>query len=64
MADDIAEEIRPYVHEILRIVLNVKGKTLRELNKLVGQTNVSATSEIAPSEPIIDESLPECTGTA
>ncbi|EPE24788.1 hypothetical protein GLAREA_08641 [Glarea lozoyensis ATCC 20868] len=27
-------------------------------------TDVSATSEIAPSEPIIDESLPECTGTA
>jgi hypothetical protein len=36
MADDIIEQIRPHVHEILRIVLDVKGGTLRELNELVG----------------------------
>ena len=35
MVDDIIEQIRPYVHEILRIVLDVKGRTLRELNELV-----------------------------
>lgn len=46
MADDIAEEIRPYVHKILRIVLNVKGKTLRELNELVGQTSEFETQSI------------------
>jgi hypothetical protein len=39
MADDIIEQIRPYVHEILRIVLDVKGRTLRELNELVGKTS-------------------------
>jgi hypothetical protein len=38
MADDIIEQIRPYVHEILRIVLDVKCRTLRELNELVGKT--------------------------
>jgi hypothetical protein len=39
MADDIIEQIRPYVHEILRIVLDVKGRNLRELNELVGKTS-------------------------
>ena len=39
MADDIVEENRPHVHEILRVVPKVKGKTLREFNELVGQTS-------------------------
>jgi hypothetical protein len=39
MADDIIEQIRTHVHEILRIVLDVKGGTLRELNELVGKTS-------------------------
>jgi hypothetical protein len=39
MDDDIVEEIRPYIQEILHIVLSVKGKTLREFNELVGQTS-------------------------
>jgi hypothetical protein len=38
MADDIIEQITPHIHEILRIVL-VKGRTLRELNELVGKTS-------------------------
>jgi hypothetical protein len=38
MADDIIEQIMPHIHEILRIVL-VKGRTLRELNELVGKTS-------------------------
>jgi hypothetical protein len=36
MADDIAEQIKPHVREILRIF---KGRTLGELNKLVAQTS-------------------------
>jgi hypothetical protein len=39
MADDIIEQIRPHIHEILRIVLDVEGRTLRELNELVGETS-------------------------
>lgn len=39
MANDIVEQIRPHIHEILRIVLDVKGRTLRELNELVGKTS-------------------------
>ena len=39
MADDIIEQIRPYLHEILRIVPDVKGRNLRELNELVGKTS-------------------------
>jgi hypothetical protein len=35
IADGIIEQIRPYVHEILRIVLDVKGRNLRELNELL-----------------------------
>ena len=38
MADNIIEQITPHIHEILRIVL-VKGRTLRELNELVGKTS-------------------------
>ena len=38
MADDIIEQITPHIHEILRIVL-VKGRTLRELNELVGKSS-------------------------
>ncbi len=39
MADDIVEQIRPHIHEILRVVLDAKGKTLRELNELVGKSS-------------------------
>ena len=39
MADDIIKQIRPHIHEILRIVLDVEGRTLRELNELVGETS-------------------------
>ena len=39
MADDITKGIRPYINEILRIVLSVRGKTLRELNEVVGKTS-------------------------
>ena len=35
----IIEQIRPHIQEVLRIVLDNQGRTLRELNKLVGQTN-------------------------
>jgi hypothetical protein len=38
MADDIIEQITPHIYEILRIVL-VKGRSLRELNELVGKTS-------------------------
>jgi hypothetical protein len=39
MDDDTNTQISPYVREILRIVLDVKGRTLRKLNELVGQTS-------------------------
>jgi hypothetical protein len=39
ITNDIIELIRPYIHEILRIVLDAKGRTLRELNKLVGKSS-------------------------
>ena len=39
MADDIDEQVTAHICEILRLVLNVKGKTLQNLNKLVGQTS-------------------------
>jgi hypothetical protein len=39
MTDDIIELIRPHIHEILRIVLDAKGRTLRELNELVGKSS-------------------------
>jgi hypothetical protein len=33
MDDDTNTQIAPYVREILRIVLDVKGRNLRELNE-------------------------------
>ena len=39
MADDIIEQISPHIREILRIVRDVRGRRLRELNELVGQTS-------------------------
>ena len=39
MADDIIEQIRPHIQEVLRIVLDNQGRTLHELNELVGQTS-------------------------
>jgi hypothetical protein len=38
MADSVAEQIKAHIHEILRLVHDSKGRTLRELNKLVEQT--------------------------
>jgi hypothetical protein len=35
MADDIDEQATAHIREILRPVLDVKGKTLRNLNELV-----------------------------
>jgi hypothetical protein len=37
MDDDTNTQIAPYVREILRIVRDVQGRTLRKLNELVGQ---------------------------
>jgi hypothetical protein len=39
MADDIDEQVAAHIREILRLVLDVKGKTLHQLNELVGQTS-------------------------
>jgi hypothetical protein len=39
MADDVIEQVKAYIQEILRLVLDAKGRTLRELNELVGQTS-------------------------
>jgi hypothetical protein len=39
MADDIDEQATAHIREILRLVLDVKGKTLRKLNEVVGQTS-------------------------
>ena len=39
MADDIHEQVTAHIYEILHLVYGVKGKTLRKLNKLVGQTS-------------------------
>ncbi len=39
MTDDIVEQIRLHIYEILRIVLDAKGRTLRELNELVGKSS-------------------------
>jgi hypothetical protein len=43
MADDIDEQVTAHIREILRLVLDVKGKTLRKLNELVGQTSKFAS---------------------
>ncbi|TVY71303.1 hypothetical protein LSUE1_G004472 [Lachnellula suecica] len=50
MADDIVEQLRPHIHEILRIVL-VKGRTLRELNELVGKSIGTLQSSKAADLP-------------
>jgi len=39
MADDTTEQIKAYIRETLRLALNVKGGSLRELNDLVGKTS-------------------------
>jgi hypothetical protein len=39
MADSVDEQIKAHIHEILRLVSDAKGRTLRELNKLVGETS-------------------------
>ena len=39
MADDIDKQVTAHIREILRLVLDVKGKTLRKLNELVGRTS-------------------------
>ena len=39
MADDIDEQVTAHIREILHLVHSVKGKTLRKLNELVGQTS-------------------------
>ena len=39
MADEINEQVTAHIREILHLVHGVKGKTLRKLNELVGQTS-------------------------
>jgi len=39
MTNDIDEQITAHIRKILHFALNVKGMTLRKLNKLVGQTS-------------------------
>jgi hypothetical protein len=39
MADGIDEQVIAHIREILRLVLNVKGETLQQLNEVVGQTS-------------------------
>lgn len=39
MADDIDEQVTAHICEILRLVLDVKGRSLRNVNELVGQTS-------------------------
>src|SRR5258706_1126914 len=39
MTDDIDEQVAAHIREILRLILDVKGKTLRELNEHIGQTS-------------------------
>ena len=39
MADDTTEQIKAYIRKILRLALDVKGGSLRELNDLVGQVS-------------------------
>ncbi|KFZ16980.1 hypothetical protein V502_04811 [Pseudogymnoascus sp. VKM F-4520 (FW-2644)] len=39
MADDIDEQVAEHIREILRLMIDVKGKTLRELNEHVDQTS-------------------------
>jgi hypothetical protein len=39
MGDDIDEQVTAHIRKILHLVHSVKGKTLRKLNELVGQTS-------------------------
>jgi len=39
MANEIDEQVTAHIREILHLVHGVKGKTLRKLNELVGQTS-------------------------
>ena len=39
ITDDIDEQVTAHIREILRLVLDVKGRSLRNLNELVGQTS-------------------------
>ncbi len=39
ITNNIIKLIRPYIYEILRIILDAKDRTLRELNKLVGKSS-------------------------
>ncbi|KFY43092.1 hypothetical protein V495_04165 [Pseudogymnoascus sp. VKM F-4514 (FW-929)] len=39
MVDDIEEQVAEHIREILRLMIDVKGKTLRELNQRVDQTS-------------------------
>ena len=46
MADDTTEQIKAYIWKILRLTLDVKGGSLRELNDLVGQASKFALYSI------------------
>ncbi|OBT87732.1 hypothetical protein VE02_04062 [Pseudogymnoascus sp. 03VT05] len=39
MVDDIDEQVAEHIRDILRLMIDVKGKTLRELNQRVDQTS-------------------------
>jgi hypothetical protein len=46
MADDIDKQVTAHIRKILRLVLDVKGRTLQNLNELVGQTSKSELQSI------------------
>jgi hypothetical protein len=46
MADDTIGQIKAYIQKILRLALNVKSGSLRELNDLVGQASKFALYSI------------------
>jgi len=50
MADDIDEQVMAHIREILHLVHGVKGKTLRKLNELVGQTSKFKSLNFIPSQ--------------
>jgi hypothetical protein len=50
MADNINEQVAEHILEILRLMLDVKGKTLRELNERVGQTSKFELQSTVASE--------------
>jgi hypothetical protein len=39
MANDIDKQVAEHIREILRLVVDINGKTLRKLNELIGQTS-------------------------